>query len=66
MICQKCLENSQEYGEFDIEIEMDLVECFIDTYDHKGEHVQIDLGKKYICPDCDYEEPFVEEVNEDI
>lgn len=60
-VCTEC----QRHSTFKI-VEMDLVDCYQDTYNHKGEHVQIDLGKVWICPDCDHEEPFVEEENEDI
>lgn len=38
-----------------IDVEMDLVECFTDTYDFRGEHKQVDLGLRWICPQCDYE-----------
>lgn len=59
MICPDCLENEN------IEIEMDKVRCWHDTYDHQGKHKEVDLGEYWICPECDNDLPVIEEPDED-
>lgn len=43
------------------EIEMEKVHCYQDSYNEKGEHVEIDLGYIWVCPECEYEEGYIEE-----
>lgn len=57
MTCFECLPNGKD-------VEMEKVHCSEDTYNERGEHVEIDLGYMWVCPECDHEEEYIDEPEE--